>query len=192
MRTSQIAVAWLAHLLGHAVASPTNPKYGSRLPLTKGTWTETVPLLQPWQEGGVAATDDRIYVIGGIVSNYSYTPTTTTEPSRINTTTLVQYFDIAAQTWHDAAPLPISINHGNAASVAGKIYLLGGLSGTNLTEWSAVANSYVYDPTDDSWTEIASMPKGTARGACAVGRRGSEVYLAGGKHFLEVCPNLHC
>jgi N-acetylneuraminic acid mutarotase len=70
------------------------------------------------------------------------------------------------------------VNHGNAATVDGKLYLLGGLDGT--TDWVAFPQSYVYSPTVGEWAALPDMPAGTARGTAAVGVHGHTVYLAGG------------
>jgi len=78
------------------------------------------------------------------------------------------------------------MNHGNVATVGGKIYLLGGLSGTNMSLWDGLRNSYVYDPNLDTWTEIAPLPEGTARGGAAVGVHGTTIFLAGGLSKLEL------
>lgn len=153
---------------------------------SNGTWESLPPLLNPRQENSVTALNNRIYVTGGILSNVSYQPNNPPIAesvifSTISTTTTTQYYDVDTATWHDAASMPVSINHGNIATVNGKIYVLGGLSGTNLSSWNALSNTYVYDSEQDEWSPMAPMPADTARGACAVGVHGDEVYLAGGK-----------
>lgn len=62
--------------------------------------------------------------------------------------------------------------------------MLGGLSGANLVSWDALSDTFAYDPILDKWDPLAPMPVDTARGACAVGIHGDEIYLAGGKKFL--------
>ena len=158
-------------------------------------WQTLHSLPVPRQEHSVVSLDRRIYVLGGILSNVSYSPSDPPiDPvvlfSTISPTASMQYFDLDSQYWYDAASLPIPLNHANVASVDGKIYVLGGLSGTNLSHWNAVAESFVYDPVSDRWSSIAPMPRGTARGACAIGIWGNEIWLAGGK-FLAKCTRNH-
>lgn len=140
----------------------------------------------PRQEQSTAAVGDRVYIIGGITSNFPYTPATIKEPVEIRPVSDVAFYDIKQQTWALAAPLPVSINHGNVASVGGKLYLLGGLSGTNMSSWNGLPNSYVYDPDLDTWTEITPLPEGTSRGGAAVGVHGTTIFLAGGLSKLEL------
>lgn len=143
----------------------------------------TLPsLLQPRQEHSVAALNNRIYMVGGILSDVSYSPgDPVTGFPNITTTASMQYFDVHRGCWLDAATVPVKINHGNIATLNGKLYLLGGLSGENLLSWDSLDSSFEYDPTRDEWSSIASIPQGMARGASAVGVYGDEIYLAGGK-----------
>lgn len=141
-------------------------------------WTKHDPIgLGPRQEHGVALLDDQIFVIGGVRHNNNNT---------VETVNLVEYFTISSQKWHVAAPLPQAVNHANTIAVDGKIYLLGSLAaGAN---WTALPDTYVYTPRNDSWTELAAMPEGTARGSSAVGVYNDTIYLAGGQLFLEIVP----
>jgi N-acetylneuraminic acid mutarotase len=145
---------------------------------TETTWTRHDSIgLGPRQEHGVAAFDDRIFVIGGVRYNNDNT---------VETVNLVEYFTTKDQIWHVAAPLPQAVNHPNTIAVDNKIYLLGGLNaGVN---WTALPDTYVYPPHNDSWIELAPMPEGTARGASAVGVYNNTIYLAGGQLYLEIVP----
>jgi N-acetylneuraminic acid mutarotase len=138
-------------------------------------------LPSPRQEHAVAAAGNRIYILGGISGNHSFTPSTADAPSTRFTVDLVQSYNIEERKWSEAASLPTSINHGNAAVVGDAIYLLGGLLGDNFTLWGATPNTYMLDTKTNRWSDLAPMPAHTARGACAVGVWGSEIFLAGGK-----------
>lgn len=165
-------------LFGHTISARSE---------TAGNRFKFLPeITSPRQEHSVAILDNQVYIAGGISSNYSYTPDTLSLPASPTTVDLVQSYDIENQLWHNRSPLPISINHGNIASVGGKIYLLGGLLGANLTLWGGISNSYVYDPATNTWASVTPMPNHTERGACAVGVRGSEVFLAGGRRALII------
>lgn len=141
-------------------------------------WTKHDPIgLGPRQEHGVAGFDGRVFVIGGVRYDNN---------NNVETVNLVEYYTIENQRWHVAAPLPQAINHPNTVAVDKNIYLLGSLAaGVN---WTALPNSYVYTPSNDSWREVASMPEGTARAASAVGVYNDTVYLAGGQLYLEIVP----
>jgi N-acetylneuraminic acid mutarotase len=145
---------------------------------TETPWTRHDSIgLGPRQEHGVAAFDDRIFVIGGVRYNNNNT---------VETVDLVEYFATKEQRWHVAAPLPQAVNHPNTIAVDNKVYLLGSLAaGVN---WTALPNTYVYTPCNDSWADLAPMPEGTARGASAVGFYNDTIYLAGGQLYLEIVP----
>jgi N-acetylneuraminic acid mutarotase len=145
---------------------------------TETPWTRHDSIgLGPRQEHGVAAFDDRIFVIGGVRYNNNNT---------VQTVNLVEYFATKDQRWHVAAPLPQAVNHPNTIAVDNKIYLLGSLTaGVN---WTALPDTYVYTPHNDSWANLAPMPKGNARGASAVGVYNDTIYLAGGQLYLEIVP----
>ena len=133
--------------------------------------------LGPRQEHGVAGFDDNIFVVGGVRYNNDNT---------VETVNLVEYYATKKQKWHVAAPLPQAVNHANASAIDGKVYVLGSLSaGVN---WTALSDTYVYTSGNDSWTALAPMPQGTARGASAIGVYKDTVYLAGGQLYLEIVP----
>jgi hypothetical protein len=101
---------------------------------TETPWTRHDSIgLGPRQEHGVAAFDDRIFVIGGVRYNNNNT---------VETINLVEYFTIKDQKWHVAAPLPQAVNHPNTIAVDNKVYLLGSLAaGAN---WTALPDTYIY------------------------------------------------
>jgi N-acetylneuraminic acid mutarotase len=84
----------------------------------------------------------------------------------------------------------MKINHPNAAAINGSIYLLGGLVDSQDppvpdADWIATGKSFVYDPSANTWTEIASMPNGTERGSAVLGVHGEMIYVAGGMTVLN-------
>jgi N-acetylneuraminic acid mutarotase len=144
----------------------------------KPHWTRHDPIgLGPRQEHGVAGFDNQIFIVGGVRYDNNNT---------VETVNLVEYYAINERKWHVAAPLLRTVNHANAVAVDGKVYVLGCLAaGVN---WTALYDTYVYTPSNDSWTALAPMPEGTARGASALGVYNDTVYLAGGQLFLEIVP----
>jgi N-acetylneuraminic acid mutarotase len=131
----------------------------------------------PRQEHSVAAVGGKVYVIGGILPNPA---------GGVTTTDRVEVYDTRRDTWSEAKPLPVAMNHPNVAAVGGRIYVLGGLSGG--ASWQAVPDSFVYDPAKDEWTALRPMPVGQERGSAAIGTRGARIYLAGGMRTLTPGP----
>ncbi|KAF3034432.1 hypothetical protein E8E11_001997 [Didymella keratinophila] len=100
-------------LLTPALSHPTHQP--SRTPLA--------PLPLPRQEHTtVFLPPSTIAVLGGII------PTNDTSALPIATTSLMQFYSIPNNTWSIAAPLPLAMNHINAAVVDGRIYVLDGLA----------------------------------------------------------------
>jgi len=117
-------------------------------------------------------------VLGGVAFN---------NVGELQTVNRVEFFRPSDETWHVAAPLPLPLNHLNVAGVDNKLYLLGALSGG--LNWTVENVASVYHPTNDSWTSIAPMPNGTARGSSAVGVYDQKIYLAGGMTFLDLADH---
>lgn len=168
----------ISSLLANLSLASAIPSRSSTQPNGKSLWTRHDPIgLGPRQEHGVAGFDDKIFIIGGVRYDTNAT---------IETVNLVEYYAIKEQKWHVAAPLPQAVNHANAVAVDDKVYVLGSLAaGVN---WTALPNTYIYTLGNDSWTGLAPMPEGTARGASAIGVYNDTVYLAGGQLFLEIVP----
>jgi N-acetylneuraminic acid mutarotase len=118
----------------------------------------------PLQENAVVALEGEVFVIGGYADNATIVDR-------------VEAYDPANDTWRSVAPLPSPRHHVNAAVVEGKIYVLGGLV-TN--SFNAIADTLVYDPALDAWTDLTGMPAGTERGGATAGAIGARIYVAGG------------
>ncbi|WNG36954.1 kelch repeat-containing protein [Archangium violaceum] len=133
-----------------------------------GSWREVAPIEGgPRQEHGVAALDGKIYVVAGV------------NPAN---TARISVYDPQTDSWSQAAPIPMPMNHPNVAAAGGKLYVIGGM--VSDLPWYAVGNVYEYDPQTNTWTELAPMPAGTERGSAAVGVSGTKIYLAGGLRSL--------
>ncbi|KAK8087503.1 hypothetical protein PG994_002477 [Apiospora phragmitis] len=146
----------------------------SRAPVSG--WELLSPIaVEPRQEHGVAAVGEDVYILGGIAIS---DPAIETIPSL----SIAQAYSPRQDAWRRIADLPIPINHGNVASVNGKLYLLGALTGTLSanTSWTNPPINFVYTPETDAWAALPPMPAGTARGASAVGVWRDTVLMAGG------------
>lgn len=78
---------------------------------------------------------------------------------------------------HESADADTSPEAG-AAIVNGKVYVVGGFSG------SALGTTEEYDPDTDAWTPRASMP--TARRSPVVAAVNDKVYAIGGMSYIDV------
>ena len=134
-----------------------------------GEWGARAGLIENNSEFALAEANGRLYVLGG------YPPQT--GPNRTKTT--VQIYDIASDRWQLGPPLPQPNNHGMAASVNGKIYLLGGQTTDDQNGATAVNTVYELDPARGTWVEKAPMP--TARSGGVAVAHGGKIYVAGGR-----------
>ena len=78
-------------------------------------------------------------------------------------------------TWSTVAQSPISRAEAEGAVVDGKLYVFGGWVDNT---YVPTARMDVYDPTTNSWTQLASMPVGLTHIGVAVS--GHDIYIAGG------------
>ncbi len=165
-------------------ASSSTPDYPTDC--TPNTWVNLTSLPSPRQEHStVAVNSSTIAVVGGVVSSAE-----DFHGLSINTTDLVQFYDIPSDQWRTVTPAPYRFNHPNVAVLDGKIYLLGGLTeyppeNGGTINWVASPECAVYDPTADAWTNLTSMPPGTERGSAITGVYGDLIYLAGGMTVLK-------
>ena len=138
-------------------------------PTDLGVWGTRAPLLENNSEFALAEANGKLYVLGGYPPQQG--------PNRTKTT--VQIYDIASDSWQLGPPLPQPNNHGMAASVNGKIYLLGGQTTDDQNGATAVNTVYEFDPARGTWVEKAPMP--TARSGGVAVALGSKIYVAGGR-----------
>ena len=128
-----------------------------------GSWGVGTDMPTPRTEVTSALVDGTVLVAGGFLMNGSHTD-------------LVEAYDIAANSWSTLQPLPAGLDHAGAATVGGKIYVVGGY----LSFGQGVLSSatYEYDPTGDSWTSRTPMP--LARAAAATVELDGLIYVLGG------------
>ena len=121
-----------------------------------GSWITLAPMTDPRQEVGTAASNGKIYVVGGLPR-----------------TNLVQEYDPQSDTWRFLSPLPIAVDHTAVVPINGKLYVVGG--NTNQGSSNAL---FEYDPDADQWVQRASMP--TARTSLAAVVITGKIYAVGG------------
>lgn len=120
-------------------------------------------LPSPRQEHAVAAIGDDIYVIGG----FAIAPTAT-----------VLAYSISSSSWRTVADFPAVLQHANAASVDGKLYVTGFYLGGTFS--SADGRVFEYEPVRNTWVQKSSMPAGTERAAACVAVLDRKIYVFGG------------
>ena len=121
---------------------------------SNGFWQFMAPMPTARQELASAALNGKLYTLAGYDRD-------------LHSTALVEVYDPATNTWSTAHPLPSATNHNAAAVAGGKLYSIN------------VTTVLVYDPTTDSWMQVASTNSGHG-GTPAVGVIGDKIYLAGG------------
>ncbi|MGH2358035.1 MAG: kelch repeat-containing protein, partial [Candidatus Limnocylindria bacterium] len=114
------------------------------VPRDEGSWilvaSQRLPVYAS-VERAVAGPDGRIYVFGGLESNYPLASPVAAAWS----------FDLEACTWEELAPMPIPVQHpGVALSADGLIYAVGGWTGHE-----ASSGVVAYDPAIDTWVNKA-------------------------------------
>jgi N-acetylneuraminic acid mutarotase len=138
-------------------------------PIDGGVWGTRANLLVNNSEFPLAEANGKLYVLGGYPPQMG--------PNRTSST--VQVYDIASDSWQLGPPLPQPNNHGMAASVNGKVYLIGGQTTDDQQGATAVNTVYEFDEARGTWVEKAPMP--TARSGGVAVALGGKIYVAGGR-----------
>ena len=134
--------------------------------------SEGTPL--PISEGScvVAACQNRIYVIGGptvsgLSTNQAYDPTT--------------------GTWENKTAMPTWAIGMQANVINGKIYVIAGGQQEGYGVFQITKSNWVYDPANDSWSQMADIPTPVAFYASTV--LDGKIYIIGGMdHYYYQYP----
>jgi N-acetylneuraminic acid mutarotase len=129
-----------------------------------GAWTTLARMPSARQEVAVAAVGHQIFVVGGLGAGAEPVAT-------------VEVYDVPTDSWEARAPHPTPVHHAAAAVVAGRLYVLGGYTGSRLG-WERSTALHEYDPARDAWVARAPMP--TARGALAAAVVDGRLHALGG------------
>jgi N-acetylneuraminic acid mutarotase len=127
----------------------------------------TVEMSMPTARSGFAISvfNGKIYVIGGTVGN-----------GFVGTN---EVYDPSTNTWETKSSMPTPRSDLSANAVNDKIYLIGGKKYSNTNPYFTETNvNEVYDPANDSWTTMASIPTATyGYGSAAIN---GKIYVVGG------------
>jgi N-acetylneuraminic acid mutarotase len=133
-----------------------------------GRWGRLAPLPKTSEEFSFGDVNGKIYLFGGL-------PSATHGPLG-----LVQEYDTATNTWTEKKNMPLATHHAAVAAFNGKLYVFGGQAVVQPggSPQMPIANSWEYDPANDSWKALAPLPSPrTASSAVAVG---GKIYVIGG------------
>jgi hypothetical protein len=151
----------------YAVGGSNNFEYN----LETNSWSQKQPMPIPMHPSfGIASCNDEIYVIGGGGTDQSGEP--------IYRTTN-QVYNPLTDKWEIKKPMPTGRDHVLAASVNGKIYVIGGVNRDSGLRDSPTLVNEVYDPAIDSWSTKQSAPFPVNYGTCSV--VGKQIYFIGGQ-----------
>jgi N-acetylneuraminic acid mutarotase len=161
------------------------------------SWRSLAPL--PGKRGSAVAVEagGKIYVIGGATtvegSNESWTLSSGAAASPQSVSPFITFFgaarvlatndvyDPATNKWEGRKPMAVPRNHIYAGAVNGKIYVIGGRTGSAFIMTATNTNVVeAYDPATDTWSRpLQPMP--TARSGGGYGTDGRRIYVAGGE-----------
>ena len=129
-------------------------------------WGARAGLLVANSEFAMTEAGGKIYVLGGY-------------PSTGVSSRTVQVYDIAGDSWQLGPLLPQPNNHNMAATVNGKVYVIGGQTTNDQEGLTAVNAVYELDPAVGVW--VAKTPMPTARSGGVAVAYGGKIYVAGGR-----------
>lgn len=115
-------------------------------------------------EGPSLAIDDLLYVFGGFANQ------------SIQTTSRVDVYDPATDTWSSRADLPTPVTHAGIARDDREVWLVAGFVGDH--PGVASADTWIYDVDQDTWSSGPPLPKAVAGGALV--RFGRSLHWFGG------------
>ncbi len=156
------------------------------------TWTKKKPMPLASHHVAFAELGGKIYAFGGFV------PPQSGPPAWVPVDNTWEY-DPATDSWKALAPLPTKRGSPVAATVGGKIYVIGGATTSPGAREPIVhpARPHVtvgtveeYDPATNSWRARTPMP--TPRNHAGVGVVGGKIYVIGGRTgaaFISVATN---
>jgi N-acetylneuraminic acid mutarotase len=135
---------------------------------TTDNWTAKTAMPTPRERSsfGIAAYQNKIYVIGGSNGTRGYTDYLSTN----------EVYDPLTDMWETKQPMPTSMIWVEANVINGKIYAMG----VTMDEYHLgyIPVNEVYDPATDLWTTKQPAPIGVIKGASAV--VDSNIFILGG------------
>ena len=114
-------------------------------------------------ETAAVAVGDRVFLLGG----------------RGNKTTDV--YDTVTRKWVIGNRAPLELHHFQPVAIGTDIYVLGALTGrVSYPDEESLADIYVFDTIESTWTVVGEVPEERRRGSTAAVLRDGKIYLLGG------------
>lgn len=107
------------------------------------TWRTLTPNPAPTAAAGTGDVNGVLYFVGGCLDGVC------------DTTAGVETYDVESGAWAAAAPYPHPVAWLSCGAIDSKLYCAGGTDSV-----STFADAYVYDPAQNTWSPVASMPAG--------------------------------
>ncbi len=144
--------------------------------LSTSEWSTAEPLPEWRTYAGIAVSDNKIYIIGGVIG---YTGDGVMSNS-------VHVFDTTTCSWTKLASMPSSGAYFNAHVINGKIYAAGGVTSGNPLSTTPHASSgqifYAYDIASNSWQWLNSQDNNISGAVSAA--YGTKIYLVGTSGYI--------
>ena len=130
-------------------------------------WVRAAPAPQGAEEVYGIAAGGKLYVFGGLATGWKPIGMT------------LEY-DPATDRWTRKKDMPAHHHHFALAQLNGRIYMFGGYSLPHSGDatWVPVANSWEYDPAEDSWRALPPLP--APRGAATAVTLNGRIHVIGG------------
>jgi N-acetylneuraminic acid mutarotase len=128
-------------------------------------WTALAPMRIARGSPAAAVIGDKIYVAGGSKDD---------QGAVTGALSSVEVYDIATGAWSSAPDMPTPRHHHGAASLGGRLFVVGGRNDDDLS-LDVVEQ---FDPANGRWTRLPSLPAGA--GGVAVVAAGDRIVAVGG------------
>ncbi len=92
----------------------------------------------------------------------------------------VNIYNPATNSWSVGATPPVEIHHIQAVEYNGLIYVLNGYSGACCSSEFGLANVYIYNPANNTWTTGPAIPEARRRGSSGTVVYNNRIYVVGG------------
>lgn len=130
-------------------------------------WTMAPPMPKASGELVGVAVGDNMFVMAGL-DDEEFAPWG-----------LVYRYDNNSKIWTTMRPMAVPAHHIAVTALGGKIYVFGGFTRPpSIKAWQPIANSWEYDPQNDTWKALAPLPR--PRGSAQAVAVGGKIYVIGG------------
>ncbi|HEX6666462.1 MAG TPA: kelch repeat-containing protein [Solirubrobacterales bacterium] len=135
-------------------------------------WTKLPDLLAPSSAGAVVAIGNKLYVASGAPQTFGVSGPVTTYSA-------LQVYDFGTGEWSYGAPIPNPRHHVGAATLGGKLYVVGGRGEAD----HSLPTFESYDPAADEWESLPDAPLGVASPGLVAA--GDQLVVVGGEDQIN-------